>query len=1041
MQAREVVISSGMSVNEIQTQINNSQVDDVIRFSKGTYKLSKSLELPHSVLLEGIPGDSSGVVLQVSDNFRHIKAVAGKIIIKSITFEGLGEQLGGGIEYLGSDSLILSGCELSRNKNQNGGAVYSSGNVFLMNCLLSNNTATVNGGALYNKGKTWLASCFFSENKAGNMGGAVYNQARTRTRIEPVNIVGSVFAKNTASQGGAISCENSAEIESCIFAENQATYSDGGAVFTENTASLFESTFYRNTSKANGGGLSAQRLVKISNCTFSENQAEGTGGAVHNMLQGDSSVDEISIIRFSVFSKNTSKSGGGIYSGLATIVLDSHFELNRSKGSGGGIFCGKSLLLNRTCFNENTALSEGGAVDAETSRVFNTTMVNNKAQNAGAVHTFENSAIVFSTFVGNETDLNSGSVIYGKNIILYGNIIAGNKRQDKVAGKIKSGESNIIGASVPDIFQTTNAGLTKKPGSLPVMAIKSSGPAAGKIPPGKLVNWEKELGITDFLNLDQLQNNRSFERATDIGAVLLSSGNSASDKQQMPIVDIPGVMTSIRSRKISDMQIIHLNSTNANALAGIDSQSKTLPTQSAGLKKTALSSLDEELDRIIELILLEETFGTEDLADVTPAIEPKQQPPATSVDAPNLNLKPLVINPDSKPVINNKTKSDNDKPKDKSEESPHHAISRPKYLQSETSKSEQPQSTTSKSENSVLSGSALSGIYTINPKKTTGERNFASIEEAVNKLNSVGTSNAIRFIIAPGIYVTDKSITISNAQHPTLISGDENSKEKPIIRSKGNNRSIVIAVASPVSFTGLIFEGPSGEQDGKTNQNGGGISCNTESQLTFIDCIFRYNKNQTGAGILARNVVISRCAFYNNTASDGAGIYGTECIVVNSTFYGNKTGVGGGIYAKEKATVVFCTFTQNESTGKGAAIFASNIYLYGSIVAGNKAGKDKDVDGTLRANFSNIMGGLLFNIFSEADTKGFVELNLNTGTSPVVTVKSGGMASEQISESLFRQWEDELGLDILSVDQHGKRRPQNRNAEIGAWEIPDRRGE
>ena len=1018
LQAREVMVTSNMSVNEIQKQINNSQANDVIRFSKGTYKLSNSLVLPHAVLIEGVPGDSSGVVIQVTDNFRHIKAGTGKIIIKSITFEGLGEQFGGGIEYLGSDSLILSGCELRHNKNQEGGAVYSFGNVFLMSCLLSHNTATANGGALYSQGKAWLSSCFFVENKAANMGGAVYNQVRAKTRIKPINITGSYFAKNTAGQGGAIRSENPAEIEFCIFAENRATNSDGGAISTNNSASLSESTFYNNTSKANGGGLSAQRLVKISNCVFSDNLAEANGGAVYNSPEHNSFVDEISIIRFSVFSKNTSKSGGGVYSTLPTIVLDSHFESNHSKGSGGGIFCGKNLLLNRTCFDGNTALSEGGATDAETLRVFNTTMFNNKAQNAGALHTFENLVIAFSTFVGNETELNSGSVIYGKSIILYGNIVAGNKRQDKVAGKIKSGEGNIIGVPVGDIFQTTGAAmLTKKPGFLPVLAIKKPGPAAGKIPPGKLENWEKELRITDFFNLDQLQNNRSSESSTDVGAVLYTSGSITSNQPQLPIVNIRNIQASINSRKIPDTQKSILEHTNVNAPADINAQAKTSPTRPTVSQKAIQSSLDEELDRIIELILSEDFFEPDDLADVTPAIQPIKIVEPTKPVEPKPDVKPPKVEPKVEPKSENLT----DKPK------------------SNEDKPVPPQPTKPKSEVSGSSNAALSGAYTINPQSPTGERNFASIEEAVNKLNSVGTSQAIRFVVAPGVYVTNKPITISNAQHLVVISGDESGKET-IIRSRGNNRSIVIAVAVPITMKGLVFEGPSGEQAGKTVQNGGGISCNTKALLTFTECIFRYNKNQSGSGIFAGKVLVSQCAFYYNTASDGAGIYATECTVVNSTFYGNKTGIGGGIFAKEKATVIFCTFTQNEATGKGAALSAPTIYLYGSIIVGNKS-KNNDVNGTLRANFSNVMGGLLFNIFAETDTKGFVKLNTETGATPVVIVKSGGVASEQISESLLQQWEDELELDIsLFIDQHGKRRPQHRNAEIGAWEIPDRKG-
>jgi predicted outer membrane repeat protein len=668
-------------------------------------------------------------------------------------------------------------------------------------------------------------------------------------------------------------------------------------------------------------------------------------------------------------------------------------------------------------------LSEGGAVDAGISRVINTTMFNNNAQNAGALHTFESSAIVLSTFAGNEATLKSGSVIYGKNVVLFGNIIAGNK-QDKISGKIKTDENNVVGSSIKDIFQNIDGGgsvsLSRMPGIVPALMIKNAGPASGKITAGKLDNWERILGITDFFNVDQWRNTRSPDASTDAGAVLYTSENLSGGESQIPVVDISGLISDVHSRKIPkgihDLAAAAVQKTQPVSSSGKSETSGKTPAVVS--PKVSQSSFDEDLDRIIEAILAGEPFDVDDVADVVPA---QNIDPSKSGSKDTKNTK----NPE-KPAD---TSPGND---GKNEPQPVTA----------------PVKTSGQNKNNpadalVEANVPLSGVYTINPTNSTGGRNFSSIEEAVNCLNSYGTAQSTRFVIAQGTYITEKPLTISNAQHPIVFSADENGAGKTIIRSNGNNRSIVVAVATSVTMEGLVFEGPSGENaDGKNIQNGGGISCNTESVLTFVDCIFRYNKNQTGSGVFAKKVLISRCAFYDNVASDGAGIYVGECTAVNSTFYGNKTGVGGGIYAKEKATVVFCTFTQNEAGGRGAAISASNIYLYGSIVSGNKSSgsKEKDVDGILQANYSNILGGLTFNVFAETDTKGVVKLDFNMGTTPVATVKPSGMAAEQISESLFKQWEDELNLEhLLSVDQNGKRRPQNRNAEIGAWEIPDKR--
>ncbi len=1020
LKATEYIVNPQMSTGEIQKQINNAQTNDVIRFSRGTYNLNGSISIIKSIVLEGVKGDSSAVTLKVSGNFRHIKANSGKVQIKYLTFDGSNNNaFGGGIEYVGQDSLIINNSEFRFNKNQEGGAIYSFGNLLLTNCFLSSNTAITNGGAVYIRGKAFFIGCFFNENKSVTLGGAIYNQSRSKTRIEAVNLSNSVFVKNQSDQGGAICADNPVEADACVFISNIAGNYGGGAIFTTNSAVLSESVFHNNSSIGKGGGVFAQRLMKIADCVFSSNKSNDVGGGIYN-VQNESSIEEVSIIKSSVFSKNESKSGGAIYSSLSNVVLDSYFEQNVSQGSGGGIYCDKNILLNRTCFDSNIAASEGGAVDAETARIINTTMVNNKAQNASAIHATENLAIVLSSLSGNQSSLKSGSTIYGKVVSLYGSIIAGNIEQDKVTGKIKSNENNIIGSSskssLRDIFQdaTTNGSvvLSIKPGVIPFLLLKNMGAASGKIPAGRLVTWENELGISDLFNTDQLKNKRIFASASDLGAALYNT-SAVTDPKQIPVVNIQSLMADVNARKLTTkqrsdaqdvIQQVTAVSTTQRAQPGASKQTVKKAATTAS-QKFNQNSMEDDLDRIVEAVIL----GTfDDYADLNPKTSQVTKAP----DKKTRDDKPST----TKPTVTN-TSANTEKPVQRAE------------------------TTKLSSQTPISSGSALSGDYTINSKNPTGNRNFASIEEAVNTLNSYGNSQKTQFIIAPDTYITDRPITISNAKFPLVFTVNENATEKAVIRSGGNNRSIVIAVNTPITMERLVFEGPGAGIDSKIALNGGGISCNTDALLTFSECIFRYNKTQTGSSIFARKVLVSQCAFYDNIASDGAGIFATECTAVNSTFYANKAGVGSGIYAKDAATIVFCTFTQNEATNRGAAVASPNINLYGNIIVGNKSGaKDKDIDGNILANFSNVLGGAAYNVFAEADAKDNVKFNFDLGSTPVVTIKPGGMAAEQISESLLKQWEDELNLDrLLSVDQLGKRRPQNRNAEAGAWEIPDKR--
>ena len=1006
------VVTPKMSTEDIQRIIDNAKANDILIFSKGTYNLSKSLSIAKAISIEGETTNPSDVVLQTSQRFRHISATAGKIHIQNICFTGVSGNSGGGIEHLGQDSLIIYNCEFLQNGNVNGGAIYVFGNLQVEKSLFSYNAATGNGGAVYSRGKSSFSGCYFFENQAPQ-GGAVFNQVRSRTRIEAVELNNCVFFKNRARQGGGIYSENPIDAADCDFIENKAESTSGGGVFSLNAVTVSRSSFYRNESRGKGGGIFSQRFVSVSKSYFVQNRSEDFGGGIFSKPEMENNTGEINLIISSIFSENEARGGGGSFLGLPSIVRDTYYEKNNSHTAGGGIFSEKDLLLDRTCFESNIASTEGGAVDAFSIKMINTSMVGNMSQNASAVHAQNEAVIIFSSFSGNRSSLKTGGVVYGANVSLYGNIISGNNDQDKVTGKIRTNEYNLIKNNPVDIFRETNSNgqglLSKNQGSLPVLFIRNGGSAYKKIPHGQLNKWERELGIIDFFKKDQLGNDRNLFSSVDIGAVVYESKPISN---LLPIIDISRLLATVNNPKIQ------IQKERPAAIPPVTAYTTQQPSSSTTSRQpvepthatstTSSGSFEDDLDRIIDAIL-----GSQTLAS-TSTSETSRENNSASRSQQNQNQSENTL-----PKRNTNDISGTEKGSGVS--------SRPTTI---------PVIPTS---NPLSSNGPLEGAYTVNSKLPFGGRNFSSLEEAINVLNSKGNTNTIQLLLSPGVYIVDRPLTISNASFPIHIIKNSNESGDVCIRSRGNNRVIVVAVNAPLKINGIIFEGPEVDSQGRNVKNGGGISCNTNAVLTFENCIFRYNKGQMGGCIFARNVFIFRCAFYDNISSDGGAIYATECTAVNSTFYRNKAAVGGGIYAKDRAVVVFCTFTQNEANGRASAIFSPNLNLYGSIVTGNK-GKE-DFDGALQANFSNVLENIKpFNVFADITEKEEVKLYFSGGN-PIIMIKPGSVATEQISESLLLQWEDELGLNgLLTVDQEGKQRPQNRNAEIGAWEIPDKRG-
>jgi len=136
----------------------------------------------------------------------------------------------------------------------NGAAIKATGmsDVLLRDCAFLNNVCTFPAGAVLVQGELNVLRCEFSGNSATH-GGAIYSDSAYLT------VAQSTFVNNTATvQGGAILANNfnpqTVEIIQSTFSGNSAN--SGGALYVErgNLCSIVQSTFTGN-SAANGGGI------------------------------------------------------------------------------------------------------------------------------------------------------------------------------------------------------------------------------------------------------------------------------------------------------------------------------------------------------------------------------------------------------------------------------------------------------------------------------------------------------------------------------------------------------------------------------------------------------------------------------------------------------------------------------------------------------------------------------------------------------------------------------------------------------------------
>lgn len=219
--------------------------------------------------------------------------------------------------HTGGSTLTVHDADLVGTQSGVGG-LHSDGPVVVATSTFTDLT----GGAIVADGADVTTSTFIG-NGADN-GGAVWSTG-------DVTVDGSTFTDNTADVGGAINTSGSVHVTDATFAGNTSTAGlcsggtcFGGGAIMASAAVIDDSSFTANTATASGGALAVSGPVTISDSAFTDNSGGGRGGgAIDQEGDGGATVNAMTISRSSFVGNEATgdSSGGAINQVMPTAVV------------------------------------------------------------------------------------------------------------------------------------------------------------------------------------------------------------------------------------------------------------------------------------------------------------------------------------------------------------------------------------------------------------------------------------------------------------------------------------------------------------------------------------------------------------------------------------------------------------------------------------------------------------------------------------------------------------------------------------------------
>ncbi len=266
-------------------------------------------------------------------------------------------------------------------------------------------------------------------------------------------INGNVGSLVSLGRGGAVASFGILTVTNCTFSNNDADF--GGAIFSNGGLTVNNSTFTNNTAER-GGAIDSFGGLTVNNSTIGGNFSFGPGGGIYS--DGTLTVSNSTIAGNSA-RVNSLGGGGGIHSSGTLTVSNSTIAGNSTGGPGGGINSDGTLTVsNSTIAGNSSRFGGGGGIHSSgTLTVSNSTIAGNSSLFAGGggIWDASNAATVTNSTIAGNSSLFAGGGIFSFNdavhdFLLRNSIVAGNTgpggAADNLSGPFNPSSShNLIG--------------------------------------------------------------------------------------------------------------------------------------------------------------------------------------------------------------------------------------------------------------------------------------------------------------------------------------------------------------------------------------------------------------------------------------------------------------------------------------------------------------------------------------------------------------------------------------------------------------------
>jgi CSLREA domain-containing protein len=346
--------------------------------------------------------------------------------------------------------------------------------------LIGSRVADANGGGciLARKGSLTLERLRLSSCRSDAEGGAV----RALEEVA-VTLASVVFEGNQADRGGAVMARGTLNVSDATFTDNAAKGS-GGAIYAAGVAvTVSAATFEANTADS-GAGLFAdhdQAQISVEKTAFTRNVASFRGGGFYLKHGGAMLGAATVLLRGTTFSKNADQSSGGggvAITGVSSVTVeDCVFVENVSAGKGGGLDGEGELALTGSQFSQNTSLNAGGGVSfVGLVRARASSFEGNTAVDGGGLSLSASGAVTLEDLriEGNAASRHGGGLVVGSTVALAPTIdgctIAGNTAAGQGGGVYTSNDLTIAGSSIEGNQAESGGGIVTSAGSTLTLA-------------------------------------------------------------------------------------------------------------------------------------------------------------------------------------------------------------------------------------------------------------------------------------------------------------------------------------------------------------------------------------------------------------------------------------------------------------------------------------------------------------------------------------------------------------------------------------------